>query len=262
MTLDPTLVAIRSGLPPFRRRLWLRRIVRDATWVVAAIVGLELFLALAARVAPLEWAWSVALAIPIVGIVAVAIDAVRVRPTLAETALALDGEQGLRDRISSALEIAERSPELADADETGETARAAGREPADTARPTEGATYADIVRLQRRDALSSLQAADHRVFRPRIPRRPARVAAILALMLIPALVLPNPQADTLAQRERQREAAERQAERLERTADRLAEGRTAEDPRADLAEELRRISRELRERPEDLESQLARRGSL
>ena len=66
----------------------------------------------------------------------------------------------------------------------------------------ETATYADFVRLQRRDALSSLRAADHHAFPPRLPRRPARVAAILALVLIPALVLPNPQSDTLARRER------------------------------------------------------------
>ena len=96
---------------------------------------------------------------------------------------------------------------------------------ADTELVRETATYADFVRLQRRDALGSLRAADHRAFPPRLPRRPARVAAILALVLIPALVLPNPQSDTLAQRERQREAAERQAERLKQTADRLSEGR-------------------------------------
>ena len=265
MTLDPTLVAIRSGLVPFRRRLWLRRIVRDATWLAAVVVGLELVLAVAGRLAPLGWAWSAALAIPVVGVIALLIDAVRVRPTVAETALALDGEQGLRDRLSSALEIALRSPELSMTVETGDAPDGEDRttDPAaDTELVRETATYADFVRLQRRDALGSLRAADHRAFPPRLPRRPARVAAILALVLVPALVLPNPQSDTLAQRERQREAAERQAERLEQTADRLSEGRTADDPRADIADELRRISRELRERPEDLEGQLARLGSL
>ena len=154
MTLDPNIVAIRAGLAPFRRRLWLRRIVRDATWVVAALVGLELLLALAARLAPLGWAWSVALAVPVVGVVAMLIDAVRVRPTLAETALALDGEQGLRDRISSALEIADRSPELSGVWGSDEAVGEAGTATADDGRTTESATYADFVRLQRRDALS------------------------------------------------------------------------------------------------------------
>ena len=102
MTIDPTLVAIRSGLAPFRGRLWLRRIVRDATWLAAVVVGLELLLAVAGRLVPLGWAWSAALAIPVVGVIALLIDAVRVRPTVAETALALDGEQGLRDRLSVA----------------------------------------------------------------------------------------------------------------------------------------------------------------
>ena len=263
MTLDPTIVAIRAGLAPFRRRLWLRRIVRDATWVVAILVGLELLLALAARVAPLGWAGSVALAIPVVGLVALLIDAVRVRPTLAETALALDGEQGLRDRISSALEIADRSPEVSGAEDSGEAVGEAGTATADDGRATESATYADFVRLQRRDALSRLRAADHRAFRPRLPRRPARIAAILALLLIPALVLPNPQADDARAAGTPARGRGAQAERLERTADRLDGGaHHADDPRADLAEELRRLSRELRERPEDLESQLARLGSL
>ena len=214
MTLDPALVAIRSGLAPFRRRLWLRRIVRDATWLVAAILGLELILAVAARFAPLGWAWSVALALPIIGLVVLLFDAVRIRPTLAETALALDGEQGLRDRVSSALEIAIRSPEIAGLDAPAPEGAEASLSVAELG--ADHTTYADFVRLQRRDALSSLNAADHRAFRPRLPRRPARVAAILAVLLVPALVLPNPQADTLAQRERQREAAERQAQRLER----------------------------------------------
>jgi hypothetical protein len=231
-------------------------------WALASVVGVELVLAVAARFAPLGWAWSVALAIPVVGIVALLIDAVRVRPTLAETALALDNEQGLRDRVSSALELAMRSPELAGAGEPGEATSVTNQGIGEAAALTETATYADFVRLQRRDALSTLRTADQQAFRPRLPRRPARAAAILALLLIPALVLPNPQADTLARRERQREAAERQAERLDQTAERLTEGRTADDPRADLAEELRSISRAMRVRPEDLESQLARLGSL
>ena len=99
-------------------------------------------------------------------------------------------------------------------------------------------------------------------FRPGLPASTRARRCHPGLLLIPALRAAQPQSDILAQRERQREAAERQAERLDETADRLTEGRTADDPRADLAEELRRISRELRDRPEDLEAQLARLGSL
>ena len=44
-------------------------------------------------------------------------------PTLAETALGLDAEQGLRDRLSSALELAIQRPDLA----TEAAERPAGR---------------------------------------------------------------------------------------------------------------------------------------
>src|SRR3972149_3698456 len=47
VTLDPTLSQIRDGLRPFRRRLWLRRVVRDGTFALTFVVGLELTLAVA-----------------------------------------------------------------------------------------------------------------------------------------------------------------------------------------------------------------------
>ena len=47
--LDPPLVAMRAGLVPHRRRLWLRRIVRR-TWIaVAAVIVAELVLWTVAR---------------------------------------------------------------------------------------------------------------------------------------------------------------------------------------------------------------------
>ncbi len=152
MTLDPTLVAIRSGLAPFRRRLWLRRIVRDATWLAAVVVGLELVLAVAGRLVPLGWAWSAALAIPVVGVVALLIDAVRVRPTIAETALALDGEQGLRDRLSSALEIALRSPELTMTVDAGDAPDGADRTTIPVGRCGARARDGDLCRLRQAPA--------------------------------------------------------------------------------------------------------------
>ena len=54
--LDPTLLAIRSGLVPHRRRLWLRRIVRRAWIALAAVVVAELMLWTLARFVPLEFA--------------------------------------------------------------------------------------------------------------------------------------------------------------------------------------------------------------
>src|SRR3972149_5129899 len=98
VTLDPTLSQIRHGLRARRRRLWLRRVVRDGTFSLAAVMGLELALALAARIVPLEWGRVAAAAIPLLGALALLVDAVRVRPTLGGHAPAADGEQGLRDR--------------------------------------------------------------------------------------------------------------------------------------------------------------------
>jgi hypothetical protein len=54
MSLDPILVELRRGLRRFRRRLWLRRVVRDAVRI-AAMVIVELALAGVARLMPFEW---------------------------------------------------------------------------------------------------------------------------------------------------------------------------------------------------------------
>ena len=52
--LDPALEAIRAGLRPHRRRLWLRRIVRRAWLVVGTVVVAEVALFAFARIVPLE----------------------------------------------------------------------------------------------------------------------------------------------------------------------------------------------------------------
>ena len=65
--LDPALVAIRGGLVPHRRRLWLRRIVRR-TWIaLAAILVAELVLWTVARFVAIEYAPVIAVAIPVIG---------------------------------------------------------------------------------------------------------------------------------------------------------------------------------------------------
>ncbi|HEV8053798.1 MAG TPA: hypothetical protein VGP30_03110 [Candidatus Limnocylindrales bacterium] len=256
MTLDPTVLELRRGLRPYLRRLWLRRVVRDGVRLVAVLAAAELLLAVAARITPLEWAPQAAAGLVIVTLLALLVDAARVRPSLTETALALDAEQGLRDRLSSALALAARDPDLAMAERPAED----GLAEAETM--TQAERYEQLVRLQRRDALRTLSLADRRAFRPRHSRRAVSAAAICAVLLVPALLFPNPQAQVLARREAQRDAAQQQARKLEETATRIAEGRTSPDPRADIAEELRRLARELRDRPEDLDRQLARLGSL
>src|SRR5215211_6918235 len=103
MTLDPELIALTRRLRPFRRRLWFRRVLRDGVHIGAVVAMGLLVLAVIARVIPFEWHTVSALGLIALGLVAVVIDAIRVRPTLAQAALAIDSEEGLRDRVSTAL---------------------------------------------------------------------------------------------------------------------------------------------------------------
>jgi hypothetical protein len=119
-----------------------------------------------------------------------------------------------------------------------------------------------MVRLQRRDALAYLNSADPRGLRIPLPRRQTATTVLASLLLVPALLLPNGMNDILNLREQQRAAAENQAQRLTETADRLNEGRTAPDPRVDIAQELRDLAQQLRDHPEDLNANLAKLGSL
>src|SRR5262245_40541477 len=154
--LDPLLESIRSGLRPHLRRLWLRRIVRRA-WLVAGVVAaVEVGLFLFARFVPIEFVAPLAIAIPIVGLVVLLVLAAGARPRLGETAIAVDAEGHLGDRVASALALAAAFPSMAgppagdvevestEADEVRETER--------------------FVRRQRADAASSLRLAPPNLF--------------------------------------------------------------------------------------------------
>src|SRR5687768_11787610 len=208
MTLDPQLHELRTSLGRFRRRVWLRRMVRHGSVILAVVAAAELALAVVARVFPFEFHVVAALAVALIGLVAFVIDAVRVRPSLAEAALAVDSEDGLSDRVSTALALADATD-----------AAAPDREDA--------VVYTRLVELQRRDALNALIGADPRGLRIPLPRRQSAATLFCALMLIPAILLPNIQNDIIAQRAAMRDAAETQAQRLEETANKLQEGRTA-----------------------------------
>ena len=112
-TLDPDLEAIRSMLRPHGRRLWLRRMVRRAWSVLAAVIAAELALAVAARLVPIEAARAIAAALPLVGAAVLALLAWRVRPSLGEAAIAVDREAGLGDRSATALALAIAVPDAA-----------------------------------------------------------------------------------------------------------------------------------------------------
>jgi len=231
---DPDLAAIRAGLLPYRRRLWIRRAVRRA-WIVGAVaVGAEIVLWALARVAPLEVAPSVGLAIPVVGVAVLGILAARARPSVGETALALDREAGLRDRTASALALA-AEPDL----DPGFVAR------------------------QRTDALHVLRSTAPTVFRPPVPLRTAAATVVGLVLLVPLLLLPNPQDQRIADDRRLREEAALQADKVERIADDLAaKARTPDDPRAQVAQQLKDLAKLLRDHPGDLDAALAKVGSV
>ena len=225
---------------------------------LAAVAVAELLLAIAQRLLPIEQAPLVALAIPVVGILVLLVLVVRARPTIGETALAVDSEGGAGDAVASALAFASAMPgaagPAADADDdtivvdgTFDIAEAEAR----------------FVRRQRRDAAARLRGLDPGLFRPRIARRPALAALIAAALVLPAILLPNPMDLVIAQNREVREEAERQAERIDEIAKDLeGKGAKAGDPRADLAEELRALAERLRVNPGDLDRNLAQLGSV
>ncbi|MFL5716620.1 MAG: hypothetical protein ACJ77V_03465 [Chloroflexota bacterium] len=254
--LDPTLESIRGELGGHRTRLWLRRIVRRAWVAGAAIAVAEAILWTIARFVPLEAAPVIAVTIPIVVALILLIAVLRARPSIGETALAVDVEGRLGDRVSSALELAVGFPASAtppaedvDLDGPGVTLD----EAAETDR---------FVRRQRRDALGTLRTAP-RLFKPRFSRSSAVVALVAVALLVPVLALPNPQTAVIAQQRQVRDAAARQADRIEAVARDLQDkGRSADDPRTRLAEELRELARQLREKPDDLAASLRQLGAV
>ena len=252
--LDPALGALRSSLAPHRRRLWTRRIVRR-TWIALAVVATaEAALWTVARFIPLEAAPIVGVSIPIVVALVLLLAAAQARPSLGETALAVDAEGHLGDRVSSALELAVGFP--------GSSGPPSDADPATDEVLDDDAETDRFVRRQRRDALAVLRTAPA-LFRPRWSRSPAVAIVIAVALLVPVLAIPNPQDAVIAQAQDVREAADRQADRLEDLADELdGKGEDVDDPRKQLAEELRELALRLREQPGELAANLRELGSV
>ena len=126
-------------------------------------------LAIAQRLLPLEQAPLVALAIPVVGLLVLLVLVVRARPTLGETALAVDAEGGAGDAVASALAFASAMPATA--------GPAAGADDDTIAvdgsvrhRRGRGALRAPPAARRGRPACGPSTPA---LFRPRLARRPA-----------------------------------------------------------------------------------------
>ena len=256
--LDPDLVALRAGLVGHRRRLWLRRSVRRAWYVLAAVAGIELGLAVAMRVWPIEWAPALAAAIPALGMLVLLVLVVRARPSIGETALAVDAEGGSGDALASALAFAQAKPTTAGPGDPADDDTIAVGDGFEL-----GAAETRFVRRQRRDALRRLRMVEPGLFRPRLARRPAVVSFVALALLVPAVLLPNPQDAAIAANRQVRDEANRQAQRIDEVAKDLADkGANAEDPRTRLSEELRQLAARLRANPGDLDLNLSQLGSL
>ncbi len=256
--LDPRLQELRAMLALHRRRLWLRRMVRRLWIAAAAIALLELALAILQRLVPLEWAPLVALAMPFLGLLVLVVLATRVRPTLGETALAVDAESGAGDAIASALAFAAMVPDTAGPAPGNDDGTIAVDEAFDI-----GEAGIRLVRRQRRDAVQRLRAVNPALFLPRFDRKPVLVALVASALIAPALLLPNPMDGVIAQHQAIRDEAARQAERIDRVANDLeARGANADDPRTQLSDELRDLARRLRDDPGDLEHNLAQLGAI
>ena len=174
VALDPALAQLRAGLAAHRRRLWLRRAVRRGWMVLAAVAVAELVLVVAQRHLAARGRARVAAAIPVIGLLVLLVMVARARPSLGETALAVDAEGGAGDAIASALAFA------------GTLARGRDRRRTPTDETIDVGAGFDVhqaeerfVRRQRRDALGRLHAVDPRpvpaalraAARPRLARR-------------------------------------------------------------------------------------------
>ena len=253
--LDPTLEAMPGSLMPHRRRLWLRRIVRRA-WIALAGHRHERGRALdrgpvrATGSSPTDRRGHI-------GRRAARVAGRRDRgpPLAREAALAVDVEGGLGDRVSSALELAVAFPASATPPGEGvdlDAAVAAVDEAAETDR---------FVRRQRRDALRSLQTAP--VCSSRASRNPAIAALAAFALLVPVVRSPTRRTRSSPSSSRSGRPRTGEADRLEEIAHDLeTRGRDAEDPRTRLAEELRELARQLREKPGELAANLRQLGAV
>ena len=193
------------------------------------------------------------------GLLVLLVLVVRARPSLGETALAVDAESGSGDAIASALAFAGSMPETATAGTDADTDETIVIGDGFDLHDAEGR----FVRRQRRDALARLRVVEPGLFRPRLARRPALVALVAAALVLPAALLPNPQDAVIAQNRQVREEAAQQAERIDEVAKDLeGKGADANDPRSQLAEELRELAEQLRQNPGDLDANLAQLGAV
>ena len=205
----------------------------------------------------MTWAPVAAAVIPAVGILAWLVAIVRARPGVGETALAVDGEgQPRRPR----LECPRTGGGLPGVRRTG----GPGDDRRAVAHRTDAAETDRFVRRQRADALRTIRMAPAGLFKPRLaPTTGHRHRDRRRCCSCRSSSIPNPQDLVIAQQRQVADAADRQADRLDELAEELdSKGADSQDPRTRLAEELRELARQLRDKPTDLDVNLARLGAM
>nr|MDP9468859.1 hypothetical protein [Chloroflexota bacterium] len=163
-------------LRALRRRLWLRRSLRVATYAAAAAIGGIALVQLAARTVAIEFAPWLMAGVATVALLAWAVISWRRRPSLTDSARGADAELGLRERLGTALELIV-DPQVDDP------------------------LAVELEARQLADARARLATTDLRAaFRPQLARRPSMAGGIALALLLVLIVWPNPQDAVLRDR--------------------------------------------------------------
>ena len=204
---------LRANIHAWSRRARLQHSISLTFFGLACGLGIALLIALASRVFPLlDTATLIGLSIALAAIglvIAFAYPWLRhARTSPIAWARIFDQQFGLQERTSTALEISEGNL----------------------------AVKNDLIRnIQRRDAGHVVESVDvHKLMPLRFSRRDAVVALIFLIALLVALLLPNPQQQVLAERERLRQTIAQQIEQLEQ-AKQLIEGSSLSDAQKQAA---------------------------
>ncbi len=210
----------RDGVEALVRWWWPAALVALVVQVVAWLRPVEragLYSAVALGAGLASWAaWALARPLP-----------------LGRVALQADVEAGLKERLTTALELLHS-----------------------------GSPPAGMGRRQLHDALRAAEAAARdagELFPLRWDRRFVALWAGLLFLTVALALLPNPQREVLAERRAMRELARQEAQRIERVRAELAqrEGLLPSRERAELVRELAELAERLRQNPGDREQALA-----
>ena len=229
-----------------RAELWERlalvgrvvKLQRIITWTVRLLlVGLLvdcLWLA-GSRVLPYIVPTSILPAIPLALAALGALTLVFWRPSMSQLALQADRQLGLKERLTTAVELQGRPV-------------GAVREPPQDEGKADPAPTA-LAGLQLQDAVSHFRRVEPlEAFPIRVPYRELYAVVALAALAVVLVVLPNAMEGTVRQREQIQQSIKQEAERLNKLADQIAAA-NFENP----SEELQQIEQTLRDGANALE---------